>query len=249
MTENSMSKDQYVYLGKYFHIGQKELPLDLKFGVTDNLDAREFSLSRTKSPIKYMLLRAWKLPSNVKREQVEKLISTVFSEKKYEGCEWYDISDENDSIEFQKKIKDIFDNLSTMVVDANFQFEEVNLKSKSNDDESKIESEIRIENKKQVNSKLKISIDDKVFDNNQVKNTFIETIKYVIDKLGDDFVNYESLTFIKETNDFAEFKQNQLTKYGKYFIDSHSGTKHKKYQIEKLFRLFNLNGKVELIEK
>jgi hypothetical protein len=36
-------KKQYVYIGKYYHIGGKELPSDYKFGVTENLDQREYS--------------------------------------------------------------------------------------------------------------------------------------------------------------------------------------------------------------
>ena len=71
---------QYVYIGQYYHIKNKELPLDFKFGVTDNLDKREYSLGRTKSPIKYMILKAWEIPINVSRERVEKLIATIFSE-------------------------------------------------------------------------------------------------------------------------------------------------------------------------
>ncbi len=34
---------QYVYIGQYYHIKNKELPLDLKFGVTNNLTQREYS--------------------------------------------------------------------------------------------------------------------------------------------------------------------------------------------------------------
>jgi hypothetical protein len=36
-----------------------------------------------------MILKAWEIPANVSREKVEKLIATIFSEYKYDGCEWY----------------------------------------------------------------------------------------------------------------------------------------------------------------
>jgi hypothetical protein len=54
-------------------IKNKDLPLDFKFGVTENLNQRENSLSKTKSPIKYMILKAWEIPYNAKREKVENL--------------------------------------------------------------------------------------------------------------------------------------------------------------------------------
>ena len=139
-------KKQYVYIGQYYHLKNKELPLDFKFGVTDNLNQREYSLGRTKSPIKYMLLRAWELPSNVKREKVEKLISTIFDENKYDGCEWYDI----DGDVFQDKITTLFEVISEMVDDLKFSFTEVNLDrvpTAKDIIEKEIESEIRLREK------------------------------------------------------------------------------------------------------
>ena len=39
-TINFMQK-QYVYIGQYYHIRNKELPVDYKFGLTSNLNKIE----------------------------------------------------------------------------------------------------------------------------------------------------------------------------------------------------------------
>ena len=70
-------KKQYVYIGQYYHIRNKELPVDYKFGVTTNLNQRERELSRTNSPIKYMIINAWEIPSNIIREKVENIIEYI----------------------------------------------------------------------------------------------------------------------------------------------------------------------------
>lgn len=119
-------KKQYVYIGQYYHIRNKELPVDYKFGVTTNLNQRERELSRTNSPIKYMIINAWEIPSNIIREKVENIIELIFNDSKYPGCEWYDIDGET----FKIKIKKLFEILTDMVEDNNFAFTEVDLSNK-----------------------------------------------------------------------------------------------------------------------
>lgn len=239
-------KKQYVYIGRYYHIKNKELPLDYKFGVTDNLDQREFSLGRTKSPIKYMILKAWEIPFNVQREKVEKLIANIFAEYKYDGCEWYDV----DGDLFQSKVTTLFQIISDMVIDGNFVFSEVNLDVDIKTDdliEKELEKEIRA-GKKADWTTLKITYGDKVITSNKAKNCLTdfllevsETIELV--QIALDFPNMLKT----DKNNFADYKQDAAAKVKDFWVDTHSSTDMKRKFILSIFDLYNLDGSVEII--
>jgi hypothetical protein len=239
-------KKQYVYIGMYYHIKNKMLPLDCKFGVANNLEEREYALSRTKSPIKYMILRAWEIPSNVKREMVEKLIAIIFAEYKYDGCEWYDI----DGDLFQSKIATLFQIISAMVTDGNFVFNEVNLDIDTKTDdilEKELEKEIRA-GKKADWTTLKITYGDKVITSNKAKNCltdFLLEVSKVIDlvQIALDFPNMLKT----DKNNFPDYKQNQAVKVKDFWVDTHSSTDMKRKFILSIFEKYNLVGSVEII--
>jgi hypothetical protein len=238
------SKKQFVYIGQYYHIKNKELPLDYKFGVTDNLDQREYSLGRTKSPIKYMILKAWELPINVKSEKVEKLIETIFSEQKYDGCEWYDI----DGDLFKDKISSLFHIISDMVSDVDFSFTEVSLDESEGDViEKEIEKEIRT-GKKSPWTNLKIEIDGIDISEDSAKKGFVKTIQKILENtsLVDFSIDFNKI-FKSNKNDYAEYKQNQAEEINGFYLDTQSSTKEKYKILNDIFNKYKINGKVEII--
>lgn len=237
-------KKQYVYIGQYYHVKNKQLPLDFKFGVTDNLDNREYSLGRTKSPIKYMILKAWELPSIVSREKVEKLISIIFDKEKYDGCEWYDI----DGNDFQDKISSLFQVLTDMFNDQNIEFKEVIFEKQENTQtiEDAIEENIR---KRSSWTNLKIEVDGINLSGESAREGFINFIKYVFDKNGDINIALKYGDIIKsDIKEFAEYKQKSIFKVNNFFLDTHSSTQSKKIKIENIIKDFSLDGFVEVID-
>jgi hypothetical protein len=232
-----------MYIGQYYHIKNKELPLDYKFGVTDSLDKREQSLGRTKSPIKYMILDAWELPSNVSREKVEYLIATIFDNEKYDGCEWYDIEE----TVFRGKIKIIFDILTNMFSDEKINFKKVELnKIESNKKDSIIEKEIR-DGKRGAWTNLVINIDGQDFTGSNAKDGFINSIKYIINNIGIITFNNDFGYLLKENiEDFPIYKQNQLTKINDFYLSSHSSTTQKKEILENMIEKYKLNGIISI---
>lgn len=238
-------KKQYVYIGQYYHIKNKELPLDFKFGVTDNLNQREYSLGRTKSPIKYMLLKAWEIPNNVSREKVEKLIATIFSEYKYDGCEWYDI----DGDIFQNKISSLFQIITEMVQDGDFNFTEVNLNIEDNTTpkvEREIEKEIRT-GKKSPWTNLIIQIDGICISGDSGKESFTNAFKKILDKIDPITLSVDFNKIFKENKeDYADYKQNQCEKIGDFYLDTQSSTKEKAKQLKEVFMKYGINGEVDI---
>jgi ribosomal protein S7 len=239
-------KKQYVYIGRYYHIKNKELPLDYKFGVTENLDQREFSLSRTKSPIKYMILKAWEIPINVKREKVEKLISTVFAENKYDGCEWYDI----DGDMFQGKISILFQIISDMIEDGNFNFQEVDLDSSSKTEdvvEKEIEKEIR-SGKKSEWTNLKITFDGEEIIQEKAKDSLIQFVKKVLERVEPVQFAIDFPRLLKANReDFPIYKKNQSQSIGDFWLDTHSSTSEKKRMCLEILDFYGFSGGVEII--
>lgn len=237
-------KKQYVYIGQYYHIKNKELPLDFKFGVTDDLDQREYSLGRTKSPIKYMILKAWELPSNVKREKVEKMIALVFDEHKYDGCEWYDIDGET----FQGKIKELFEIISDMIDDVDFTFIEVDLDKNSDGDvvEKEIEKEIRT-GKKAPWTNLEVNIEDNLIKCDSAKLTYGKAIEEIL-KLVDPVqfsIDFPRIFKLKK-EDYPEYKRNQCIKIGEFYLDSNTSTSQKKRDICSVFSKYGIKGEVNI---
>ena len=233
-------KKQYVYIGKYYHIGGKELPSDYKFGVTENLDQREYSLSRTKSPIKYMIVRAWEIPITQNREMVEKLISVVFGESKYDGCEWYDIDLET----FDGKISSMFKILSTMTQNGEFSFQEVNLESESTSPvEKELENEIRV---KASRLPLFVEIDGIEISGDNAKSVFVESIKFISSKVDLVEMALEFPRLLKSNpQDFPDYKQSQLEKINDFYLDCHSSTTLKRDILNKILEKYSISGVVK----
>ena len=234
-------KKNYLYIGQYYHIRNKSLPNDFKVGVTNNLKIREYSLGTTKSPIKYIILRAWEIPPSLNRTQVEKLIELIFNDSKYDGCEWYDY----DEVEFQDKIQKLFEILNNMNISNEINFVEVDLNQKTNTEDI-LESSIR-ENKKSEWSNLKVLIEDHTFQNKFASETFSNSIQVLVDKFGVDEVimNFPDIVKIRK-EDFPTYKQNQLREINGVFVDCHSSTDTK---IKKLKLMCNFFGVNYIIEK
>jgi hypothetical protein len=233
---NNDMKKQYVYIGQYYHIKNKDLPQDFKFGVTENLTNREYSLGRTKSPIKYVILRAWELPSNVKRETVEKLIELFFFENKYEGCEWYDI----DGDTFQEKISLLFSTLSDMISDESFSFIEVDLNlSEETNSEDLIDKEIR---KRNESKNLKIILNGVDISQPKAVDGYREFVKNIFTSSG-----------TKLLVDFPEIISNTQIPYTtplegtNLFLKTGVDTKTKNRYINDIIKKYGLNCTVDSI--
>lgn len=238
-------KKQYVYIGQYYHIKNKELPLDFKFGVTNSLNQREYSLGSTKSPIKYMILKAWEIPSNVSREKVEKLIATVFSEYKYDGCEWYDI----DGDLFKSKISTLFQIISDMVNDGAFSFTEIDLNTieHSSKVEVEIEKEIRT-GKKSPWTNLKIEVNNVDISGDSAKNGFVNAFKKIIETINPIQLSVDFNRIFKENKeDFPDYKHSQCSEINGFYLDCQSSTREKTKQLIEVFKKYNISGKVEVI--
>ena len=83
----------YIYIGKFFHRNGKELNmLEKKIGRTSNLKAREFELNRTKAPIGYTMIAAWKTDGHT--EKVEKQLHAILDHNHSYG-EWYEDDGDN----------------------------------------------------------------------------------------------------------------------------------------------------------
>ena len=237
-------KKQYVYIGQYYHIKNKELPLDYKFGVTDDLDQREYSLGRTRSPIKYMILKAWELPVNVKREKVEKMIALVFDEHKYDGCEWYDVDGET----FQGKIKELFEIISDMIDDLDFTFVEVDLDNDSSCDvvEKEIEKEIRT-GKKSPWTNLEVNIEGNLLKFDSAKSTYGKAIEEILKSIDPIQFSIDFPRIFKlNKDDYPEYKRSSLIKIGDFYLDTYTNTAQKKREICNALTKYKINGEVNI---
>ena len=235
---------EWIYIGEYYHIKAKEIPLDCKFGVTNDLRAREYSLNRTNSPINYRMVKAWRVPDNMKREQLEILISIVFSEQKYEGCEWYDV----DLGTFYDKIINLFDQLNKMTGGNYFNLEEEDLKGKGYIEET-IEEIIE---KRSTWTNLNITIDHLTIAGEKAKDRFFNFIKYLLDNnikdmstLSSDFTNILK----RNLSDYPRWAQNQLVLIDGFYLDCHNSTNAKKKTIDKISSKYDLNVICEVISQ
>jgi hypothetical protein len=88
----------YIYIGTYYHTRQKGILsivnddgeyflLEKKIGKTVDINQRETSLNRTKSPIGYTMLRVWNTGENT--DKIEKGLHAVFDDVRSEG-EWFE---------------------------------------------------------------------------------------------------------------------------------------------------------------
>lgn len=87
----------YIYIGTYYHTRHNGIlsvvqdgeyvTLEKKIGKTIDINQRETSLNRTKSPIGYTMLRAWNTGENT--DKVEKGLHAVFDDVRSEG-EWFE---------------------------------------------------------------------------------------------------------------------------------------------------------------
>jgi len=240
-------KKQYFYIGQYYHIGGKEIPPDYKSGVTYSLDNREYQLSRTKSPIKYMILRAWEIPISVKRESVEKLIKWLFDTENYKGTEWYDVDGEL----FQDKITEFFELLTELIPNDDFKFREIDLDNKTPEStEERKEQEIRKRNTAQ-NMKIILPNGDIILnkDFGGAAQSFIDSIKFLrhtvsLDQITKDFPricgkNLESFSNLK-------IPTGQVKEIDDMFINTYWSTSAKSKHLKDIFSSYNNKIDIEL---
>jgi hypothetical protein len=240
-------KKQYVYIGQYYHIGGKQIPTDYKFGVTDSLDNREYQLSRTKSPIKYMILRAWEIPMSVKRESVEKLIKWLFDTENYKGTEWYDIDGEL----FQDKITEFLELLTELVPNDDFRFINVNFDTKTPEStEERKEQEIRKKNASQ-NMKITLPNGDIILnkDFGGAAQSFIDSIKFLrktisLEQITKDFPRICG----KDLESFSNLKipTSQLKEIDDMIVNTFWSTSAKSKHLKDMFNSYNNKIDIEL---
>lgn len=240
-------RKQYVYIGQYYHIGGKQIPIDYKFGVAHSLDMREYQLSRTKSPIKYMILRAWEIPMSVKRESVEKLIKWLFYTENYKGTEWYDVDGEL----FQDKITKFLELLTDLIPNDDFRFIEIDLDNKSPESIEEVkEQEIR---KKNTSKNMKITLPNGDIILNKdfggAAQSFIDSIKFLrhtvsLDQITKDFPRICG----KDLESFSNLKipTGQLKEIDDMFINTYWSTSAKSKHLKDIFNSYNIKIDIEL---
>jgi hypothetical protein len=97
----------YVYIGTYYHEEHsghlcvvnddgEYVELEKKIGKTSDLTSRENALNRTKSPIGYVMLRAWK--TGDKTDIVEQQLHAILAHNRVHG-EWFSDNDEDNTLE------------------------------------------------------------------------------------------------------------------------------------------------------
>jgi hypothetical protein len=242
-------KKQYFYIGQYYHIGGKQIPPDYKSGVTYSLDNREYQLSRTKSPIKYMILRAWEIPISVKRESVEKLIKWIFNTENYKGTEWYDVDGEL----FQDKITEFFELLTELIPNDDFKFREIDLNNKTpQSTEEKVEQEIRKRNTAQ-NIKVILMDGTEIIYNEHggAWQTFTQSIKHLKQLVGlNQLIKDFPRICGKEIESFSNLKipQGQLKQVDDMFINTYWSTSAKSKHLKDIFSFYNIKIDIELFK-
>ena len=83
----------YIYLGEFYDVLGRELKTtDKKIGKTISLTQREYQLNRTKSPIGYKIISAFKVDN---MDKVEKLLHAILDSRRLVG-EWF--KDEEDTL-------------------------------------------------------------------------------------------------------------------------------------------------------
>jgi hypothetical protein len=83
----------YIYLGEYYDVLGRELDTtDKKIGKTISLTQREYQLNRTKSPIGYKIISAFKVDN---MDKVEKLLHAILDSRRLVG-EWF--KDDEDTL-------------------------------------------------------------------------------------------------------------------------------------------------------
>lgn len=238
-------KINYIYIGQFYHIRNKELPFDLKIGITNNLNNRESQISNTKSPIKYMIIEAWEIPSNFNREAVEDMLEKLFDREKYPDCEWYDLKNEDEKLEFISKAESFINKMNNLVIGA--EFKKVNLTSNSKSNINIIkEDNIRkeLKNKSQL---LEVTIDEIYIKEFSSKKTFTKTLEYLIDNYSIYQFDLKSYPFINYKSDKFNDSSALIETYGDYYINTHSSTSVKKSQLEKIIANFTDNFKIEIV--
>ena len=76
---------KYLYFGKLVDFKGRNIGVeDKKIGITNNLDFREKELSRTKSPIKFLMIYAWKI-EEVHCSVIERILHEIFGNRNTNG--------------------------------------------------------------------------------------------------------------------------------------------------------------------
>jgi hypothetical protein len=233
----------YIYIGKYYHRKNKEMPKEVKFGVTNNLSNREIQLNRTNSPIGYVITDAWEVPNNIKREDVELMIENIFSDQKYSNCEWYDV----DPDYFREKIKAHFELLKKMTSNQYFNFVEVDLDNVEgqNDTEQKQE-------RKKV-SDLEIIIEGQKIEGFYVKDKFGKFFDWAFnnENVDSEKLKLDHYKIIKDNaDDMPEYLRGSrfISLDNGLYLNTNSCTSDKCNIINKIITEYNLDASCVILD-
>jgi len=233
----------YIYIGKFYHIKDKEMPKEVKFGVTNNLSNREIQLNRTNSPIGYVITNAWEVPNNIKREDVELLVENIFSEYKYTSCEWYDV----DPDYFIEKVKAHFDLLKKMTSNQYFNFVEVDL----DNTEGQNDAEQKNQRKKTPNYNLEIIIEGQKVEGFSVKDKLGKFFNWAsINNVDFEKLKLEYPRIIKYSyDDIPEYSKNRFVKLDNgFYLITHSTTFDKWDIVNKVISEYNLDASCVILD-
>ncbi len=192
-----------VYVGTYFDTLGRKMPNDKKIGITtDDVSSRQRALSRTKSPIGFVMLRAWKIGGDAR--DIERALHSVFKDQQITG-EWFKDVDET-VIDGVKSVMDLLSRFGATVEEMDLDTQEV-----VDDEESATNS---------ASAKLVRKTSDKSFRKHFPEKFIGESLKYgrgqqtgnpmsvVIDILGADEYRSNHLQEVFQTISEARLATN-----------------------------------------
>ena len=92
-------KLKYLYFGQLIDIKKRNIGInDKKIGITNDLKIREKKLSRTKSPINFLIIHAWEIEKE-KCKIIKSIIHKNFEYKKTDGEFFEDVDHGDDLLE------------------------------------------------------------------------------------------------------------------------------------------------------
>jgi hypothetical protein len=146
----------YNYIGNHYDILGRNIGInDKKYGYTKNPDEREKSLTSTKSPIQYMIIKLYEFESTEIAKTVEQIILQSLSNRQTHG-EWFLDNDET-LIDFVQSMHNKLRSLGTKIVEKDLE-KSPNL---TDVEKQQLESLDRKQLNKEFFTSLKVEMDNK----------------------------------------------------------------------------------------
>lgn len=221
----------YIYIAGLYHIiTGKEISSDYNVGITDNLNKTEISFNNT-SIMKYKILKSWELSDNMKKENIEEIISDELSKYKCVVENWYNI----DFYSLCEKIKSTF-NVVKKATNGEYFIKEINLKE--------------INKKRAEYSNLDITIGGVKIGGKTAKDKYTNLFNYIaenniitLDKINQNFGNILK----KNKKELIGNHKCSSFIYG-YHLECYNGTYVKKKNLDRINKKFKLGIVCKVID-